>query len=113
MSNTEPLTILVALIIMGAVSYRVAHFISLDALIDESRDRFASWLESTDAPPLWKRKTLTLMKCPWCLTVWIAAFANVFHWLVVADWWPGWYFLELWIATAAIAMLFWAFIDSE
>ena len=98
------------LILLSAVAFRVGYFIAVDSLIEEPRDKFALWLQKHDS--IWADKALTLMGCPFCVTIWTGAGVTL-YWSLVLDSWPGWWFPIYWLAVASGALLLWTIIDSE
>lgn len=107
---------LALIVILSAVTYRVGRFIVLDTLIDGTRDKVYSWLERQAAPKepkvrprLFWVKLLELLGCPWCITIWIAAFATFFTDLNTSVPMPVW----TWLAASTGGLVFWAIIDSE
>lgn len=97
-------------VLLSAVSYRVGRFVALDALIEEPRDRVAFWLDQKNTT--WAEKLLTLLECPWCITIWTSFFTTLYWSLVLADW-PGWWFPIYWIAVATGGVLLWVIIDPD
>ena len=99
---------LVLVIILSAVVYRVSRFIILDSLVDGTRDRFADFLERH--PGLFWTKIGELMRCPYCITIWVAAGAvwaqHVFVSPIPVPIWT-------WLAVATGSVVFWGIIDSE
>ena len=108
---------LLLFVVLSAVVYRVSRFIALDALIDGTRDRFTGWLTKTGTAAkagstkrMLCEKVLTLLGCPWCVTIWVAAATTVAHRLFVGAlpmpiWW--------WLVTATGELVFWAVIEPD
>lgn len=102
--------LLILIVIHGLCTWRVARFLVLDDLINTPREYMHEWLLS--GGPV-RQKISVLLSCPWCITVWIAAVATFFWAFLLADRWPGWLFLPVWIATAAVAVLIWLHADAD
>lgn len=105
--------LLIASIVLGLVTYRIGRFILLDSMIDGTRDRVYTWLNSVDKPSNFKLWVLDLMTCVYCLTIWIAAGAVTYWSLLIRDEWLGWSWPVVWLATATVALVPWAYIDSK
>jgi hypothetical protein len=103
------MTYFVTLIVLSAVTYRVARFIVLDTLVDVPRDKVHGWLELH--PNALSRKVLELLGCPWCITIWVSAATVVVHDAVVSDGVavPVW----TWLTVAVGSLLLWHVLDSE
>lgn len=103
---------LLTFVILALATYRVGRLVILDEIFDVPRDRFFEWLmkpETLSTRRVWFNSLLT---CPYCLTMWIAAGVTVFWSLVVHGEWLGWSFLLVWPAVAAASLVPWAYIDS-
>ena len=99
---------IVLLIVLSAVTYRLARFIVLDTLIDEPRDKVMAWLEQH--PTMFWSKVYDLLGCPWCITVWVAAAVVAIQDLAL-DGVP--YPIWTWLAVASGSLVFWGYIDRE
>lgn len=98
---------LVMLLVMSAATYRIARFMVLDTLIQDPREKFVDWLAGH--PNRWTLKLQELVTCPYCITIWVsAAVCGLVELFGHLTWWP----LQ-WLATAAGALVFWEYIDSE
>ena len=115
------------LILCSAVVYRVSRFIVLDTMIEGTRDRFTAWLQTwpdnegrrrvinkDETPwlliPLWRRKIVELVSCPWCVTVWVGGIVTLLtHFIVEPVPAPVWW----WLAISSLALVIWAITDSE
>lgn len=98
------------LVILAAVTYRIARFFILDELIEEWRDAFHAKL--TEHPNRLTVKLQILMLCPFCLTIWVAAGVCAYWFLLIREW-PDWAFPVYVLAVAAWALLFWNYIDKK
>jgi hypothetical protein len=122
---------LVVFVVLSAATYRIARFIVLDSLWDDSRNRLLDWLttgvgiEGESRPlnnrtepeqwrqlPFVRRKTAELLGCPWCVSLWIAGGVLFVYWLITDDHGPVPGFLY-WPALSAGALTFWAIADSD
>jgi hypothetical protein len=115
------------LILCSAVVYRVSRFVVLDTMIEGTRDKISTRLATArdnegrkrvinkDEPsfiliPLWRRKLLELIGCPWCVTIWVAgAVTLATHFIVQPVPAPIWW----WLAIASFALIVWAIVDNE
>jgi hypothetical protein len=115
------------LILCSAAVYRISRFVVLDTMIEGTRDKITTRLATaTDSQgrrrvinkgeaafeliPLWRRKLLELIGCPWCVTVWVAGAVTLLtHFIVEPVPAPVWF----WLAIASLALVLWAIIDSE
>jgi hypothetical protein len=108
---------IVLTIILSAVTYRVGRFIVLDTLIDGTRDKVYSVLEyrEQDWEDLPSRRNIywgklrELLGCPWCITIWVAAFTVIAAEFFTSIPMP----LFTWLAVATGSLVWWAIIDSE
>lgn len=109
-----PLTLL--FVVHAFVVYRVTRFVILDDVIEELRDRVLNKLldgleeDQLRLLPLWRRKLYTLLNCPFCVSIYVAAGVTLAHrWVVeplpVPVWW--------WVAIAAASLVAYAYIDSD
>lgn len=113
-------------VILAASVYRLARFIIMDSIWDDTRDKFLNWLTTgEDAfgerhpidnrvdPEHWrklnflKRKVAELMGCPWCVTIWVAGAVIAADYFLPVE--PFFYFLAL----STGGLVFWAIIDNE
>lgn len=66
------------LIVYALAVARVTTFIVLDELIDEPRARLKrAIVGDRDPVPAWRVKALTLVGCPWCVSIYVGAVAAV------------------------------------
>lgn len=103
------LDLLLIVIVLSAVTYRVARFLLLDDLLNELRDRFYVWLTKPEKVSWFRIKLTEFAFCQFCITVWIAAAA-----VAIADAYvsvPLPFFA--WPAIATGSLVFWAYIDGE
>lgn len=99
----------ILVLLLGAVTYRVARFILLDTMIDGVRDRMMEWLDKRSARFLY-RKLLELFTCPFCITVWVSGGAALLTRVFVGPFaMPVW----VWLASATFALVLWAIIDPD
>lgn len=101
---------LIDLVVLAAVTWRIARFLILDELISEWRDSLHGVL--ADHPNRLTIKLQLLMTCPFCLTIWISGGVSTYWYLLVREW-PGWAFPVYVLAVAAGAMVFYRYIDAE
>lgn len=95
------------LVVMSAVTYRIARFLVLDTIIDEPRDKFVDWLAGH--PNYVTLKIQELLTCPYCITIWIsAAVCGYVEYWGHLNWW-----LLQWLAVATGALVFWHYIDAK
>jgi hypothetical protein len=115
------------LILCSAVTYRVSRFIVLDTMIEGTRDSFiaklTTWPDSTgrtrvinrdeatyELIPLWRRKIVELVGCPWCVTIWVGAAVTLLtHFIVEPVPAP----ILWWLTISSLALVLWAIIDAE
>lgn len=99
--------------------YRITRFISLDSLIEEPRNWAEKKLlaagfytqDGEDWPVgFWRRKALQWIRCPYCQSVWVAAFA-LFFVARVASYEMTWMYLVEWTALAGASMIWYRFTD--
>lgn len=104
-------------VIWSLVTYRVARFIVLDTLWDDTRERMLDWLQPPEHREpsfrrpyqLAKHKLGELIGCPYCVSVWVAAGVLLAHRIFVGAFpIPVW----LWLATAAGGLIAWAIVDN-
>ena len=124
---TLDLTFVILLVMWSFASYRLGRFIALDALIKGTREKITDKLTTVevaggeavsvdehsawwDTIPLWKRKIVDLIGCPFCVTAYTTAG-------VIVGTRP---FIDgvplpvlTWLACWTGALLCWARIDSE
>jgi hypothetical protein len=65
-------------LLLSLVAFRVTRFILEDSLIEEPREwvrRKLIGMPSSMAKPMpvWRRKLLEIVECPWCMSVWVSA----------------------------------------
>ena len=65
-------------LLLSLVAFRVTRFILEDSLIEEPREWLRRKLigipKGINVPmPVWRRKLLEIIECPWCMTVWVSA----------------------------------------
>jgi hypothetical protein len=102
------MSLLVALIVWSAVTYRISRFVIMDTIWEGTRDRLVDRLEQSDR--LLPRKTIDWIGCPYCVTPWVAAGVLATHRVFVGPFpEPVW----AWLAVATGALVFWAITDSE
>jgi hypothetical protein len=108
--------------ILSLVTYRVTRLFIEDSLFDKPRERWYRWvlgslaktdvdyiIESKDIEPfedllpIWRLKLYQLTTCPFCFSVWVAAFATLFTNQVLSVPLPLW----VWVGSAAGAMIVW------
>jgi predicted membrane-bound dolichyl-phosphate-mannose-protein mannosyltransferase len=110
MSLTTIATALIAAILLSAVTYRICRVLILDKIGEPWRDKFYELLSGHPRRfTIWLQ---TLMLCPYCLSVHVSFYANLFWYLLVDDW-PSWAFPVFWLTSAAGALVFWHYIDAE
>jgi len=98
----------ILIIIWGAVTYRVSRFVVLDSMWEGTRDKIFDRLERSDR--LVAAKASDWLACPWCVTPWAAAAVLASHRIFAGSFpLPVW----AWLATATIALVFWARIDAD
>ena len=102
------LTALVVALVTGLTTWRVTRFLLLDSLLEPIRDPFEHWLARHESNPVigWLGKLYT---CAFCVSVWVAAGANLIWVLAVGG--LGWLFLFTWLGAATIAMVVYRYID--
>lgn len=103
--------LLIVLVVTSLTAWRVAWFIQRDSLIDATRDRASHWLRAE--PSLTRMKIHELLTCPFCLTIWTAALSVGLWPVVTGDPWWGWAFIYVWLAVAALAVLWWRMIAGD
>lgn len=67
---------LITCVLWAFAAFRVTRFLIEDSLIEEPREWIRRKLigHPTGAPmPVWRRKLLELIECPWCMSVWVSA----------------------------------------
>lgn len=108
--------LILTFLILGLVVYRVTRFIILDDLIEGTRDRVLNGLlagrseDELGSLPLWRRKLYTLLNCPFCVSIYVAAGVVLAHrWIVEPLPAPVWW----WLGTATVALVVYTYIDSE
>lgn len=117
MTTAQAVSLFLLLVVHGAVVYRVGRFIALDSLIDEPRDWVLAQLGSRAYDPatgrwgrLWRRKLMTLIECPWCVTVWVAGATTLVHHFFVD---PLPYPVFWWLAINTVGLVFWDRIEPD
>jgi len=92
-------------LVLGLVVYRISRILPVDAVAEPVRARVEMWTYPEAAPsrPKFREWVGQLLSCPVCLSWWIAAVVVIFWSLVVVGVWPGWFFLILWPAVAAVS----------
>jgi hypothetical protein len=93
---------LLVVLILGLAAYRGARLISNDTITKPIRDKLYG-LQSHGRLGKWAHSLIT---CPWCVSVWLSAFAVIWWiWLILPAW-PGWgETLLAWWAVAGVAGL--------
>ena len=99
---------LILVIILSAVTYRIARFVVLDSLIDGTRNWVLGWLEMH--PNLFWSKLHEILGCPWCITVWVSAAVVAAQHLVVD---PVVVPIWTWLAVSTGSLIFWRIVDYD
>lgn len=110
MSLADLVAALISAIFLSAVTYRICRVMILDKIGEPWRDRFYEFL--ADHPRRFTVWLQTLMLCPFCLSIHVAFYANLYWYLLVLDW-PGWAFPVFWLTSASGTLLFWHYIDAK
>lgn len=97
------------IIVLSLVTYRVTRFLILDSLIEVTRDRVYAWLETH--PNRFTMKLVELIRCPYCMTIWVAAGAVAIIDVFTDQPVPMPVFA--WLAVAAAALVWWRIIDPK
>lgn len=97
------------IIVLSLVTYRVTRFFILDSLIEVTRDRVYVWLETH--PNRFTMKLIELIRCPYCMTIWVAAGAVVIIDVFTDQSVPMPVFA--WLAVAAASLVWWRIIDPK
>lgn len=97
------------IIVLSLVTYRVTRFLLLDSLIEVTRDRVYTWLETH--PNRFTMKLVELIRCPYCITIWVAAGAVVATIMFTDASVPMPVFA--WLAVAAASLVWWRIIDPK
>lgn len=74
------------ILLLSLVAFRVTRFILEDSLIEEPREWLRRKLigipKGINQPmPVWRRKLLEIIECPWCMSVWVSAGTVGLAWL--------------------------------
>jgi hypothetical protein len=97
-------------LILSAAIYRVARFMILDELIEETRDKLHAVL--TEHPNRLTIKLQILMLCPFCLTIWVSG-AVLGYWFTLGERGTWWAFPVYLLAGSTGSLVFWHYIDAE
>jgi len=99
---------LVLVIVLSAVTYRVARFVVLDTLVENQRFKVYAWLLNHEH--WFFHKIHELLSCPYCITIWISGFVVGAYMIFVGSM-PMPVFT--WLAVATGSLLYWRAIDYE
>lgn len=108
---------LTLVIVLSATTYRFGRLVALDTIFTPWRSRLFPWLERGSKP---MRSFVTMLGCPWCITVWIAVISTlIVDWglpVPFVDWGtdvsvPLPFFTAFAVATGSL--VFWGILDSD
>lgn len=108
-------------IVLSLATWRVTRVLALDSIIKEPREALDkallgddTYIEKNEEWPInmWRRKALQWLRCPWCMSVWVAA-GYLGLWCLVKQDWLGWDFLFVWPAIAGAAMIPYNYLDGD
>lgn len=104
------LTMLLASISLGAVTYRVTRFLIHDTMFDETRRKLRMKLIGTgDTTSVFRTKLYDLTICPYCMSVWVAGGAVALTAPFADIPLPVW----TWLGVCTASLAFWRYIEQD
>ena len=104
------LTMLIASVALGAVTYRVTRFILLDTLFADTRTKLKlALIGKGPSTSVFRTKLYDLMSCPYCMSVWVAAGAVALSAPFTDIPLPVW----TWLGVCTTSLAFWRYIEQD
>jgi hypothetical protein len=97
---------LILIVVLSAVTYRVARFVVLDTMFEGTRAQVFGRLSMRKST--FAYKIAELLGCPYCITVWISAIVCFGYRILVGPFEAP---VAVWLAVCTGALLYWRAID--